>query len=220
MALATCQLLSSWTEAALSLSADPVCSKPASFYKLFAGLNSTNKSVTSFLFFSSLTHALFLPHCILLHLFFYLNLFGRSGWNCVLFPPALSGYNGSLDTRFCRGTARPIRRPHGCALLVPSEIPCSLSPHIFCIHSSLFLGWMLTVSSKLFDTQVPSISTEELVLSRHARSVLSRLRWNGHSLLLNCYLSKISRIENPSCSVCGHASQDPYFILHCPAADS
>ena len=131
---------------------------------------------------------------------------------------------------------------------------------------------MLTISSNLFDTQVPSISTEELVLSRHARYFLSRLRCNGHSLLLNSYLSKtvvlnlysliyplanfkskiypqifsllqipivvsknlnfcsqnlpprqvqganlppvknpcsrISRIENPSCSVCGHPSQD------------
>ena len=49
---------------------------------------------------------------------------------------------------------------------------------------------------------------EELVLPRHARCVLSLLRCNGHSLLLNSYLSRIGRIENPSCSACGHSSQD------------
>ena len=99
------------------------------------------------------------------------------------------------------------------ALLAPSAIPCSLS--------RLFSDWRRTVSSKYFDTQVPSISTEELVLPRHARCVLSRLRCNGHSLLLGSYLSRIGRIENPSCSACGHSSQDTsHLILHCPATDS
>ena len=107
------------------------------------------------------------------------------------------------------------------ALLAPSAIPCSLSPLISCIHSSLISDWRRTVSSKFFDTQVPSISTEELVLPRHARWVLSRLRCNGHSLLLDSYLSRIGRIENPSCSACGHSSQDTsHLILHCPATDS
>ena len=107
------------------------------------------------------------------------------------------------------------------ALLAPSAIPCSLSPFISRIHSRLFSDWRRTVSSKYFDTQVPSISTEELVLPRHARCVLSRLRCNGHSLLLGSYLSRIGRIENPSCSACGHSSQDiSHLILHCPATDS
>ena len=86
------------------------------------------------------------------------------------------------------------------ALLAPSAIPCSVSPLISCIHFCLFLDWRRTVSSKLFDTQVSSISTEELVLPRHARCVLSRLRCNGHSFLLGSYLSRIGRIENRSCS--------------------
>ena len=106
------------------------------------------------------------------------------------------------------------------ALFAPSEIPCSLSPLISRIHSRLISDWRRTVSSKLFDTQVASISTEELVLPRHARCVLSRLRRNGHSLLLGSYLSRIGRIENSSCSACGHSSQDTsHFILHCPAMD-
>ena len=69
--------------------------------------------------------------------------------------------------------------------------------------------------SKLFDTQVPSISTEEFVLLRHARCVLSRLRCNGHRLLLSSYLSRIGRMENPSCSACGHTSQDTRLISFC-----
>ena len=107
------------------------------------------------------------------------------------------------------------------ALLAPSATPCSLSPLTSRIHFCLISDWRRTVSSKFFDTQVPSISTEELVVPRHARCVLSRLRCNGHSLLLGSYLSRIGRIENPSCSACGHSSQDTsHLTLHCPATDS
>ena len=107
------------------------------------------------------------------------------------------------------------------ALLAPSAMPCSLSPLISPIHSSLFSDWRRTASSKFFNTQVPSISTEELVLPCHARCVLSRLRCNKHSLLSGSYLSRIGRIENPSCSACGHSSQDTsHLILHCPATES
>ena len=77
-------------------------------------------------------------------------------------------------------------------LVAPSAFPCSLSPFTSRIHSRLFSDWRRTVSSKYFDTQVPSISTEELVLPRHARCVLSRLRCNGHSLLLGSYLSGLA----------------------------
>ena len=94
------------------------------------------------------------------------------------------------------------------ALLAPSAISCSLSPLISRIHSCLFSDWRRTVSSKYFDTQVPSISTEDLVLPRHARCVFSRLRWYRHSFLLGSYLSRIGIIENPSCNACGHSSQD------------
>ena len=107
------------------------------------------------------------------------------------------------------------------ALLVPSAIPCSLSPLISRIHSCLISDWRHTVSSKYFDTHVSSISTEELVLPCHACYVLSRLCCNGHSLLLGFYLSRIGRIENPFCSACGHSYQDTsHLIPHCPAMDS
>ena len=98
------------------------------------------------------------------------------------------------------------------ALLAPSAIPCSLFALISRIHSRLFWDWRRTVSSKFFDTQVPSISTEELVLPRHARCVLYRLCCNGHSLLLNSYLSRTGRIENPSCSACGHCCCCDYLF--------
>ena len=106
------------------------------------------------------------------------------------------------------------------ALLAPSTILCSLSPLICRIHFCLFLDWRRTASLKFFDTQVPSISTEELVLPHHARCVLSRLHCNRHSLV-GSYLSRIGRIENPSHSACGHLSQDiSHLILHWPATDS
>ena len=106
------------------------------------------------------------------------------------------------------------------ALLALSAIPCSPSPLISLTHSSLFLDWRRTVSSKFFDTHASLISTEELVLPRHARCVLSRLRCNGHSLLLSCYLFRIGRIKNPCYSACRHSFQDTsYLILHCPATD-
>ena len=51
------------------------------------------------LFSSYLTLALTLPFC-LLHIFFYLNLSGRTGKNCLLCSPVVSNYNGSPDTCF------------------------------------------------------------------------------------------------------------------------
>ena len=160
--------------------------KSAPFCTLFAGLCSTNKSAT-FLLFAYRTLVLFSPPS---------SLLPQTLWQiCLLSLPVLSDYNGSPGNRFSREATRLISWR---ALLAPSAIPCCLSP--------LILDWRRTVSSKFFDTQVPSISTAELVLPRHARCVLSRLRCNGHSLLLNSYLSRIGRIENSSCSDCVHFS--------------
>ena len=78
--------------------------KPAPFCTLFAGLSNTNKSAIFLLFSFYLTLVLFSPLYPLLHLSFYLKLCGRSGRNCLLSPSVLSDYNGSLDTRFYRGT--------------------------------------------------------------------------------------------------------------------
>ena len=75
--------------------------KPAPFCTPFAGFGSTNKSSTPFFYLT------------LLHLSFYLNLFGGSGKNCLLSPAVLSGYNRSPDTRFSRGTMRLMSCPDG-----------------------------------------------------------------------------------------------------------
>ena len=194
--------------------------KPAPLCTLFAGLGNTIKSAIFLLFSSCLTLALSSPPCPLLHLSCYLKLCGRSGRNCPLSSCSirLQWIPGHL---FLPGNDTADELARRGALLAPSAIPCSLSPLTSRIRSRLFSDWRRTVSSKYFDTQVPSFSTEELVLPRHARCVLSRLRCNGHSLFLGSYLSRIGRIENPFCSACEHSSQDiSHLILHCPATDS
>ena len=71
--------------------------------------------------FSYLILTLSSPPYPLLHLSFYLNFFGRFGKNCLLFPPALSDYNGSPDTRFSRGTTRLMSWPVGERYLRPPQ---------------------------------------------------------------------------------------------------
>ena len=95
--------------------------KPAPFCTLFAGLGSTNKSAISLLFSNYLTLVLSSPPCPLLHLSSYPKLCGRSGRNCPLSPPVLSGYNGSPDTRFSRGTTRLMSWPAGVRYLRPPQ---------------------------------------------------------------------------------------------------
>ena len=134
--------------------------KYAPFCMLFAGLGSTNKSATSLLFSFYLTLVLSSPPCPLLHLSFCLSLSGTSGRNCLLSLPVLLGYNGSLDTRFSRGTMRLMSWPDGKRYLRPLQsLEVSL---LLSLVSTLFSDWRRTVSSKFFDTQVPSIFTEEL----------------------------------------------------------
>ena len=118
--LANCSLCG--TEATLSFSAGPVFPlKPAPFCTLFAGLGNTIKSAIFLLFFSCLTLVLSSPPCPLLHLSCYLKLCGRSGRNCPFSPSVLSGYNGSPDTRFSRGTTQLMSLPDGERCLRPPQ---------------------------------------------------------------------------------------------------
>ena len=95
--------------------------KPAPFCTLFAGLGNTIKSAIFLLFFSCLTLVLSSPPCPLLHLSCYLKLCGISGRNCPSSPPVLSGYNGSPDTRFSRGTTQLMSLPDGERCLRPPQ---------------------------------------------------------------------------------------------------
>ena len=193
--------------------------KPAPFCTLFAGLGSTNESAISLLLLSgsrSVLATLSSPRSFLLY---------QTLWQIWQELSSLSSCSIRLQWvpghSFLPGNDAADELARRGALLAPSAIPGSLSPFISRIHSRLISDWRRTVSLKYFDTQVPSISTEESVLPRHARCVLSRLLCNGHGLLLGSYLSRIGRIENASCSACGHSSQDTsHLILHCPGTDS
>ena len=154
--------------------------KPAPFCTLFVGLGSTNKSAISLLFSYYRTLILSSPPSFLL---------SQTLWQICLLSCSIK-LQWVPGHSFLPGNDAADELARWGALLAPSAIPCSLSPFTS--------DWKRTVSSKFFDTQVPSISTEELVRSR--------LRCNGHSLLLGSYLFRIGRTENPSCSACGHLS--------------
>ena len=188
--------------------------KPAPFCMLFAGLGSTNKPATSLFFSFYLTLVLSSPSSFLSPQTLWQTWQLSSLSSCSIKLQWALGHsflpgNNAADVLARRGV-----------LLTPYAIPCGLCPLISQILFCLFLNWMHTVSSK-FNTQVPLISTEELVLPHHACCVLSRLCCNKHSLLLSSYYSRIGRIETPSCSTCGHSSQGiSHLILHRPPRDS
>ena len=158
--LANCSLCS--TEAILSFSAGPV------FCTLFAGLGNTNKSAISLLFSCFLTLILSSPPCPLLHVSFFLKLCGRSDRNCLLSPP---GYNRHS---FLSGNDAADELARWEALLTPSAIPCSLSRLISHIHSSVFLDWRHTVSSKCLHHGSRTSARLTCARRRHARRTFSR----------------------------------------------
>ena len=199
------------SEVALSFSASPVCSSFSAEACACSLLVSAAPTSLPLLFY--LTLVLSSPLCFLLHLFFYLNLSGR---NCLLFPLVLSGYP---HTRLSRGMTRLMSWPDGERYSCPLQsLVVSL---LLLLVSTLFSEWRRTVSSNSWTPRFLRFPLMNLCSLGHARCVLSRFRCNGHSLLLDSSLSRIGRIENPSCSAGRHSSQDTsYLILHCPATDS
>ena len=129
--------------------------KPAPLCKLSASLGSTNKSTIPLPFsYSPIFATLFSPPSFLLP--------ESLRQICLLFLPVLSGYNGER-----------------CSCLCNHLYPSLFSPLV----TTLFFS-RTGVSFKFFNTRVSSISAKKLVLPRHPHCVLSRLRCNGHSLLL------------------------------------
>ena len=105
------------TEATFSFSAGPVCSSFSA--EAFAILQAfcwsrQHQQVCHFssLFLLSDCHSASPPYPFL-HLSFHLKLCGRSGRNCLLSHSALSGYNGSADTRFSWETTQLMSWPDG-----------------------------------------------------------------------------------------------------------
>ena len=129
--LANCSLCG--TEATLFFSAGPVCS-------------SFSAEACAIL------HALCWSrqHQQVCHLSSYLKLCGRSGRNCLLFPPVLSGYNGSLDTRFSWGMTRLTSLPDGeCYLRLPQSLVVSLLLSLVCTLVFSRTGGILSLQSIL-----------------------------------------------------------------------
>ena len=143
--------------------------KPVPFCKLFAGLGSTNRSAPSLFLLSDSRSVLvtFSSPC------FWKIWQDLSSLTYTIGLQWVFGHSFHLANVAADEQAR--RR----ALLLLSPIPCRLSPVFSRIHFSLFSDWRRTVSSKFFDTQVSSISTKKLVLSR--------LHCVGPSPLLSSY---------------------------------
>ena len=126
--------------------------------------------------------------CPLLRLSFYLSTL----WQIWQEPSSLSSFAIRLQWvprhSLHAGNDATDKLERRGLLLAASAILCSLSPLTFRIHFNFLSDWRRSVSSKFFDTQIFSVSTEVLVLPHHARFVLSRFRFNTPSLSLNSSL--------------------------------
>ena len=109
------------------------------------------------------------------------------------------------------------------ALFAPSAVPCSLS-------LSLLLSLVSTLVFSRTGDILSHLNSLTLRFFRFPRGTCARSSCSlcslsstlqRTSLQLSSYLSRVGRIENPSCGACEHSSQDTsHLILHCPATDS
>ena len=192
------------------------------FCKLSAGLRSTSKSANFLLFHFSFLSTLL--HYSLLRLSFCFTLSGTSARNFLLFLHRLLGSNWSeaILWEMTRSKSWPgVVRCSSHPLSHVISFSLFFSFLFFCIYSFLPSDWVRAVFSKIFDTQVFSVSTDELVLSHHTHCVLFRFCCNEQSFPINSQLFRIGRVEYLSCNACSHPTQNPsHFILHCPDMNS
>ena len=162
-------------------SAGPVCSSFSTEAYSASSLLVLAAPMSMPLLFSYLILGLSLPLCPLLHLSFYLNLWQElSSLSFTIRLQWVPGHSFLLGTTWLMSWLDRERY-----LFPQQSLVVSL---LLSLISTLFLDWRHTVSSKFFDLQVPSISTEELVLLPDACCVLSHLCCNRHNLLLSSYL--------------------------------
>ena len=131
--------------------------KPAPFCTLFAGLGSTNKSAISLLFSFYLTLVLSSPTCPLIYLSSHLKLCGKSGRNSLLSPPVLSGYNGSPDTSFSRGTTRLMSWPNEERYVRPLQ--------------SLVVSFVLSLVSTLVFSRTGGVLSHQSILTPKTKTL-------------------------------------------------
>ena len=164
------------------------------------------------LLFSSLTIALFSLHCPLLRLSFFS---GTSDGNCLLSPPLLSNYNGYRNSRFLRATMQQMSWPCGmCYSYLLQPLAVSLVWPFVTTLSSLGLEAYCLIKI-LRHTSFLGIRWRTCA---HALCVLSRLRCNGISLLLNPYLYRLGWSEILYAAPAALLTQDaPHLILPCSA---
>ena len=165
--------------------------KSVAFCNLSADPASTNKSAISLFFSASQTFALFTTSWFLL-IYSLLSLLPQTLWQIWQEFSSLSSCTIRLQwipgPHFSRGTTQMMSWLNGESYLCPLQ-PLVVSHLSYPLLP--FLGLEAYCLIYFFDKQV---SSEELVLPRHACCVLSGLRCNGHSPLSNSYLSRIIRM--------------------------
>ena len=99
-------------------------------------------------------------------------------------------------------------------------VPISYASSLCLVKAKFVKSWWDALPSPLLACRLPKVDKSEILLPRSARCELSRLRSNGHSLLLNSYLARIGKISSPACPGCGHHTQDiNHLLLLCPCLD-
>jgi len=114
-------------------------------------------------------------------------------------------------------THSPKLEQHSLSLI---HVPSLLDPIIAKIRHTRYSSWRRNLFHNTLFFHIPSLSSEELALSRLARSEPSRLSCHSYSLFLPSYLCRIKWKENSSCNVCPHPLQDlTHLLLDHPASE-